>query len=78
MKVISLLTFRKNSKKILEWSKRGERMVMTYRGKPVCRLEPMGDPVVDENDPFYQMDRLAQEKGGSFNNTQIDKIIYGL
>ena len=76
MKIVSLLAFRKNSKKILEWARRGERMIMTYRGKPVCRIEPMGDKVPDEDDPFYQIDRLAEGKGTSLDNKQIDKIVY--
>ncbi len=78
MRVISLLEFRKNSKQILEWARRGERMIMTYRRKPVLRLEPMADQGPNEYDPFYHIDRLAQEKGAGLDNKQIDKIVYGL
>ena len=78
MKIVSLLEFRKNSKKILEWARRGERMIMTYRGKPVCRIEPITEAAVGEDDPFYRLDRLAQNKGGRLDNKAMDKIIYGL
>ncbi len=78
MKIISLLEFRRNSKKILEWARRGERMIMTYRRKPICRIEPIMEGVVEENDSFYSIDRLAQTKGGGLDNKQMDKIIYGL
>jgi len=77
MKTITLLEFRKNSKKVLEWARRGERMVMTFRGKPVCRIEPMGNELPESDDPFYQIIHLAQQ-GGSLNNKQMDKVIYGL
>ena len=78
MKTISLLEFRKNSKKILEWARRGERMVMTFRGVPVCRIEPMGNKLPDTNDSFYQITDLADEKGGALKTQEMDKIIYGL
>ena len=78
MKLISLLEFRKNSKKIFERAKHGERMIITYRGKPMCRIEPVENKVPDEDDPFYQIDRLAESKTGHLNNAQMDKIIYGL
>jgi antitoxin (DNA-binding transcriptional repressor) of toxin-antitoxin stability system len=78
MRTVSLLEFRKNSKKILELARRGERMIMTYRSKPVFRIEPIGPKVLDENDTFYTIDRLAQPKGGHLDNKQMDKIVYGL
>ena len=77
MRTISILEFRKNSKKILEWSRRGERMVMTYRNKPVCRIEPIRQKALDD-DPFYHIDHPAQDKGGRLDNKQMDKIVYGL
>ena len=78
MKHISVLDFRKHSKKILDSGKRGERMIMTYRGKPVFRLEPINDnklPSVD--DPFYHIAQFAQD-GGNVTNPEIDKIVYGI
>jgi antitoxin (DNA-binding transcriptional repressor) of toxin-antitoxin stability system len=77
MKVITLLEFRKNSKKILGWAKRGERMIMTFRGKPVCRIEPIESQLPGADDPFYQLAKIAEGRGGSLDNKQMDKIIYG-
>ncbi len=77
MKTISFLEFRKNSKKVLEWARRGERMIMTFRGKPVCRIEPIKEKPGPE-DPFYQITHLAEDKVGLLNNKEIDKIVYGL
>lgn len=78
MRIVSLLEFRKNSKKVLEFARRGERMIMTFRGKPVCRIEPIKDRVPHEDDPFYQISHLAQDKAGTLDNKQMDKIIYNL
>ncbi len=41
MKLISMLEFRKNAAKIIRWSKQGKRMIITYRGRPAIRLEPI-------------------------------------
>lgn len=78
MKIISLLEFRRNSKKILDFARRGERMIMTFRGKPVCRIEPIEENKIDAQDPFYQIGSLAQGGQKSLDNKQIDKIIYNL
>jgi len=40
---ISMLYLRREVKSILERTRRGERMILTYRGKPVARLEPIVD-----------------------------------
>ena len=79
MKHISWLEFRKNSKKVLDGARRGERMIMTYRGKPVCRLEPIPDDAVpNADDPFYHLCELAESGGGSLSNAEIDKIVYNI
>lgn len=62
MKAISVLEFRKNAGKIIRWSKQGKGMIMTYRGRPVMRLEPIHDDVVDKDDPFLQLDGIAAGK----------------
>ncbi len=77
MKAISVLEFRKNAEKIIRWSKQGKRMIMTYRGRPVIRLEPIKDDVVDNDDPFLQLDGIAAGKKENLSNQEMDKIIYG-
>jgi len=76
MRSVSVLEFRKDTKKILRWASQGQRMIMTYRGKPVCRIEPMDDETPSENDPFYMLDRMAEATGRSLNNEEIDGILY--
>ena len=40
MKTVSMLEFRKNAMEIVKGVQRGQRVVLTYRGEPVARLEP--------------------------------------
>ena len=77
MKSVSVLEFRKNAEKIIRWSRQGKRMVMTYRGRPVMRLEPIQDDTVSEDDPFLQLDGIAVGKKENLTNRQMDEIIYG-
>ncbi len=76
MKTISVLEFRKNAKKIIQWVTQGQRLMMTYRGKPVARIEPIQDGLPDENDPFYLLPGYAIETGSDLSNEQIDRIVY--
>ena len=78
MKQISMLEFRKNAEKIIQWAKQGKRMIMTYRGQPVMRLEPIIDEVIGEDDPFLQLDGIVEGKKENLSNNEMDKIIYDL
>jgi prevent-host-death family protein len=75
-KSITMVELRTNAEKIVRAVRRGQRMVLTYRGRPVVRLEPVvaTDPV--ENDPFYALAELADSGGRSLTNDEIDKIVY--
>jgi antitoxin (DNA-binding transcriptional repressor) of toxin-antitoxin stability system len=77
MKTVSLLEFRKNADKIIRWSRQGVRMVMTYRGRPVMRLEPVLGEAINDDDPFLLLDGIADGKGESLSNEEMDGIIYG-
>ena len=77
MKTITMLEFRKNAQAIIKRAMDGQRMLLTYRGKPAVRLEPVADdgtPAAD--DPFYALDDIAASGGRSLTNKQIDKIVY--
>jgi hypothetical protein len=50
---------------------------LTYRGKPAARLEPIVERQITPEDPFYALDRLADAKGASLTNDEIDRIVYG-
>ncbi len=77
MKTVSLLEFRKKARTVLNCVKRGQSVVLTYRGKPVARLEPMTSRSAPEPDPFYSLDRLAAVGGESLSNDEIDRAVYG-
>jgi len=76
MRTVSMLEFRQNAQEYLKIVQRGERIVLTYRGKPVARLEPIHFGAV-EDDPFYALDALADSQAPSLTNEQIDQAIYG-
>lgn len=76
MRTVSMLDFRQDAERILAQLQRGERMILTRRGKPVARLEPILDEQVSDDDPIYSLTRLAVP-GESLTNEEIDKIVYG-
>lgn len=76
MKTVSLLDFRLDAERILGQVMKGERLVLTRRGKPVARLEPIAQDTPDVDDSFYSLTDLA-ETGKSLSNKQIDDILYG-
>jgi antitoxin (DNA-binding transcriptional repressor) of toxin-antitoxin stability system len=77
MKMISILDFRKNARRIIHQIHKGKQMVLTYRGKPVARFVPIReDPILDD-DPFYRLSELADAGGKPMSNAQMERIIYG-
>ena len=77
MKTISLLEFRRNAQTVLKYVQKGQSVLLTLRGKPVARLEPLSDRSVGPEDPFYSLDRLADDLAASMTNVQMDRVIYG-
>ncbi len=76
MKKISMLDFRLHAERVIAQIQKGQRMILTRRGKPVARLEPIVDEAPGAEDPFYSLADLA-ESGASLTNSQIDAIVYG-
>ena len=72
-----MLEFRQNSEAILHRLRQGERLVLTYRGRPVARLEPLRDALPDPDDPAYRLFEHADPRGESLTNREIDDIVYG-
>lgn len=77
MRNVSMLEFRQDARDIIERVRAGERMVLTYRGEPVMRLEPVEQERVREDDPFYKLPELAENGGESISNEEIDRTVYG-
>ena len=76
MKSVSMLEFRKHADAVLKQVVKGHSFVLTYRGKPIARLEPIAQNRIDTDDPIYGLTEIA-ESGGSLTNAEMDKIIYG-
>jgi prevent-host-death family protein len=76
MKTVSMLDFRRDANRVLTKVQKGERLILTLRGKPVARLEPIRDEPIEETDSFYALCDLAAP-AGSLSNQQIDEILYG-
>jgi prevent-host-death family protein len=75
MKEISMLDFRRDAERIIARVQKGERLILTRRGKPVARLEPIRNEAFRAEDPFYSLCELA-EPAGSLTNRRIDEILY--
>ncbi len=80
MKTVTMLEFRKNAEGILRRLGRGERFVLSHRGRPAARLEPITaaricDPATD---PFLTIGRRAvPSPKGKTRHADIDRILYG-
>ena len=76
MKTVTMFEFRSDAEGIIDKVRREQRIVLTYRGKPVVRFEPICEGSVSDDDPFYDLDQLADDRGRSLTNRQIDSAIY--
>jgi antitoxin (DNA-binding transcriptional repressor) of toxin-antitoxin stability system len=72
-----MVELRLHAGRIIQRVRTGETLVLTYRGRPALRLEPLPAEQVDGEDPFYALADLADDTGDSVTNEQIDEIVYG-
>ncbi len=78
MQTVSMLELRQHAREIVERVRRGQRFVLTYRGRPTARIEPLADADgVRENDAFYRLAELADSAGEAMSNREMDEAIYG-
>ena len=77
MDTVSMAEFRRDAEAIIRKALQGKRMILTYRGKPVMRLEPIINEQPDPGDPFYKLAELADSEGESLTNEEMDRIVYG-
>ena len=80
MKIVTMVEFRQNAEGVLRRVARGERLVLSHRGKPTARLEPLERTSRDdwENDPFLSIRRRATASPkGKTRHADIDCIVYG-
>ena len=79
MKAVTMLEFRKNAEGILRRVGRGEWFVLSSRGQPAARLEPITAVRVSDpaNDPFLMIGRRAvPSPKGKTRHVDIDRILY--
>ncbi len=76
MKRASMLDLRLDLEGIIGRVQKGRRMVLTRRGKPVARWEPMAAETPDADDPFCALSDLA-EAGPTLSNAPIDELLSG-
>lgn len=79
MTKVSMVEFRRDAEAIIRKAQQGQRMILTYRGKPVLRLEPILESAPSEDDPIYRLDKIAIQgtHAEQLTNEQIDQIVYG-
>ncbi len=80
MKTITMVEFRKDAEGILRRVGKGERFVLSHRGRPAARLEPITVPTSSDsaNDPFLTISRrAAASPKGKTQHAEIDRILYG-
>lgn len=80
MKTVTMLEFRKDAEGILRRVGKGERFVLSHRGRPAARLEPITAPASSDlaNDPFLTVSRrVAPSSKGKTRHADIDRILYG-
>jgi len=80
MRTVTMVELRRNAAPLLRRIAEGERFVLSHRGRPVARLEPVdrvaaGDPA---RGPFLTVGRraVASPKGRT-RHSDIDRILYG-
>ena len=74
-----MLQFRKNASEILRRIAKGERFVLSHRGRAAARLEPIEQTTIEpEDDPFLTVGNRAQPSPrGKTPHSEIDRFIYG-
>ena len=80
MKSVTMLEFRQDAEGILRRLAKGERFVLSHRGKPAARLEPLApSPAADPaSDPFLAIARRAQPSPkGPTPHADRDRILDG-
>ena len=77
MKTVTIVEFRNNLEATLRRVARGEGVLLTRRGRPVARLEPVLDRKIGLDDPIYSLSALAVD-GESLSNEQIERELYGI
>ena len=77
MSTVSMVELRRDAAAVLQRVGRGERLVLTYRGRPAARLEPFTESAPPADDPIYRLAEVSADRGDSLTNEEMDAIVYG-
>ena len=80
MKTVTMLEFRQDAEGVLRRVAKGERFVLSHRGMPAARIEPLSPPQPPDpaNDPFLRIAHRAKPSPkGETKPADIDRILYG-
>jgi antitoxin (DNA-binding transcriptional repressor) of toxin-antitoxin stability system len=80
MKTVTMVQFRQDAEGVLRRIAKGERFLLSHRGKPAARLEPLDAPAPADpaTDPFLGIARRAKPSPkGKTKHGEIDRILYG-
>ena len=80
MKTVTILEFRKDAEGILRRVAKGERFLLSHRGRPAARLEPVvaNGSRDSASDPFLTIgQRALPSPKGKTRHADIDKTLYG-
>lgn len=69
-----MLELRLNTEKIIKLVQSGQSLILTRRGNPVARIEPIKKETQDPIDPFFLLSGIG--KVASLSNAAMDGIIY--
>ncbi len=69
-----MLELRLNTEKIIKLVQSGQSLILTRRGNPVARIEPIKKETQDPIDPFFLLSGIG--KVASLSNAEMDGIIY--
>lgn len=79
MKTVTMLEFRKHAEGVLRRVAKGERFVLSHRGRPAARLEPLIKPLPSNpaSDSFLSIgSRARRSPKGKTKHSEIDQILY--
>lgn len=78
MTEITMLEFRRRAEQVLSQVRKVREFVLTYRGKPVARLQPVSETqALSSDDPIYHLDELASQTDEPLTNAEMDRTVYG-
>jgi antitoxin (DNA-binding transcriptional repressor) of toxin-antitoxin stability system len=69
--------FRNRSLQVLRQVEKGHSIVLTHRGRPVARLEPICQERIRADDPIYGLPDVASDALAPLTNAEIDAAVYG-